>query len=219
MASRRCTTPSTTSRRSACAGADTSSRAWAGPSSRSPGRSSACVRSRSGESTLVIAADGSRAALRSGAAVAQARARAGTAARVAGAYLVLVCEQPALYLERGGRSLVTLIEPKAGGVTGPFAEQGGPLRAALEALAEAVRAGRLPTDLARADRRGAGHGQPAGGAADGARLPLRTASADAERMSEDLRSRPRGSATRERPTSSRATRSRASTQPCATAWT
>ena len=49
-------------------------------------------------------------------------------ARVAGAYVVLVCEQPALYVERGGRSLLTLIEPHAAGVTGPFAEQGGPLR-------------------------------------------------------------------------------------------
>ena len=29
-------------------------------------------------------------------------------------------------------------------MTGPFAEQGGPLRAALEALAEAVRSGRVP---------------------------------------------------------------------------
>ena len=36
----------------------------------------------------------------------------GRPARVAGAYLVLVCEQPALYLERGGRSLLTLIEPQ-----------------------------------------------------------------------------------------------------------
>ena len=56
---------------------------------------------------------------------------------------MLAGEEPALYLERGGRSLLTLVEPEAGGVAGAFAEQGGPLRAALEALAEAVRAGKL----------------------------------------------------------------------------
>ena len=95
------------------------------------------------ESTLVIAA--TDPAQPYGAALPWPRREReqGRPARVAGAYLVLVCEQPALYLERGGRSLLTLIEPHAGGVTGPFAEQGGPLRAALEALAEAVRSGRL----------------------------------------------------------------------------
>ncbi len=95
------------------------------------------------ESTLVIAA--TDPAQPYGAALPWPRREReqGRPARVAGAYLVLVCEQPALYLERGGRSLLTLIEPHAAGVTGPFAEQGGPLRAALEALAEAVRSGRL----------------------------------------------------------------------------
>jgi ATP-dependent Lhr-like helicase len=42
-ASRSCTTPSPTSRRSACAAAATSSRGWEAPSSRSPARSSGCA--------------------------------------------------------------------------------------------------------------------------------------------------------------------------------
>jgi ATP-dependent Lhr-like helicase len=68
----------------------------------------------------------------------------GRPARVAGAYLVLLDQEPALYLERGGRSLITLLDPAAASAAGRFAEEGGPLRAALAALAEAVRAGRVP---------------------------------------------------------------------------
>jgi ATP-dependent Lhr-like helicase len=49
-------------------------------------------------------------------------------ARVAGAYVVLIDDQPALYVERGGRGLITLTDT--------------PLNEALRALAEAVRAGR-----------------------------------------------------------------------------
>ncbi len=95
------------------------------------------------ESTLVIAA--TDPAQPYGAALPWPRREReqGRPARVAGAYLVLVSEQPALYLERGGRSLLTLIEPhrrrrdgalrragraaagRAGG-----ARRGGPLRAA-----------------------------------------------------------------------------------------
>jgi ATP-dependent Lhr-like helicase len=55
-------------------------------------------------------------------------------ARVAGAYVVLVANQPALYVERGGRGLVTLLDGRA-------PEQ---LHEGLVALAEAVRAGRVP---------------------------------------------------------------------------
>ena len=55
-------------------------------------------------------------------------------ARVAGAYVVLVAGTPALYVERGGRGLLTL--PEA-----PAAEE--QLRAALGALAQAVRHGRV----------------------------------------------------------------------------
>jgi ATP-dependent helicase Lhr and Lhr-like helicase len=51
-------------------------------------------------------------------------------ARVAGAYVVLVEDRPALYVERGGRGLVTLAEAE-------------PLRQGLVALAEAVRAGKV----------------------------------------------------------------------------
>ncbi len=52
-------------------------------------------------------------------------------ARVAGAYVVLLAEQPVLYVERGGRGLVTL------------SAQQETVRAALGALAEAVRGGVL----------------------------------------------------------------------------
>jgi ATP-dependent helicase Lhr and Lhr-like helicase len=58
------------------------------------------------------------------------------AARVAGAYVVTVADEPALYVERGGRGLLTLA---AGG-----AETGEVVARALRALAEAVRAGRVP---------------------------------------------------------------------------
>jgi ATP-dependent Lhr-like helicase len=57
-------------------------------------------------------------------------------ARVAGAHVVLVADEPVLYVERGGRALVTL----AGGSHGRSAD---PTREALAALAEAVRAGRV----------------------------------------------------------------------------
>jgi ATP-dependent helicase Lhr and Lhr-like helicase len=50
-------------------------------------------------------------------------------ARVAGAYVVIVADLPVLYVERGGRGLVSLAE--------------APLDEALHALAEAVRAGRV----------------------------------------------------------------------------
>ena len=50
-------------------------------------------------------------------------------ARVAGAYVVMVEDEPLLYVERGGRGLVTLDE--------------APLGEALLVLAEAVRAGRV----------------------------------------------------------------------------
>jgi ATP-dependent Lhr-like helicase len=58
-------------------------------------------------------------------------------ARVAGAYVVLVSDEPALYVERGGRGLVTL-------AAGAHAGEDDPLREALRVLAEAVRAGRVP---------------------------------------------------------------------------
>jgi ATP-dependent Lhr-like helicase len=73
--------------------------------------------------------------------------------RVAGAYVVLVADQPVLYVERGGRSLLTF----AGGAQAVVAQTSGAagargvalaereaLEAALRALAGAVRGGQVP---------------------------------------------------------------------------
>jgi ATP-dependent Lhr-like helicase len=57
-------------------------------------------------------------------------------ARVAGAYVVLVAEEPVLYVERGGRGLVTLTSASR-------RHEPSTVREALAALAEAVRAGRV----------------------------------------------------------------------------
>jgi len=67
-------------------------------------------------------------------------------ARVAGAYVVMVEDEPVLYVERGGRGLVTLAGAPRTGVSGPLpsaGREGEPLGEALTALAEAVRAGRV----------------------------------------------------------------------------
>ena len=61
-------------------------------------------------------------------------------ARVAGAYVVSVSEQPVLYVERGGRGLITLLD---GARSGPHAGQPDVFAEALAALADAVRAGRV----------------------------------------------------------------------------
>jgi ATP-dependent Lhr-like helicase len=57
----------------------------------------------------------------------------------------MIGEEPILYLERGGRGLVRLIDEQS---PGPLLAASGrepeSLREALEALAEAVRAGRVP---------------------------------------------------------------------------
>jgi ATP-dependent helicase Lhr and Lhr-like helicase len=78
-------------------------------------------------------------------------------ARVAGAYLVSVAEQPVIYVERGGRGLITLLDSAAPGAYLALG-MGQPelLQRALEALAEAVRCGRVgKLSLERID------GQPA----------------------------------------------------------
>jgi ATP-dependent Lhr-like helicase len=62
--------------------------------------------------------------------------RAGRPARVAGAYVVLVADEPVLYVERGGRSLIALADASHGHGTNPLHE-------GLAALAYAVRTGRL----------------------------------------------------------------------------
>jgi ATP-dependent Lhr-like helicase len=70
--------------------------------------------------------------------------RGGRPARVAGAYVVLVDDEPVLYVERGGRSLLTLVgDPAPGHVSPPGPGRPDPLRAALVALADAVRAGHV----------------------------------------------------------------------------
>ena len=61
-------------------------------------------------------------------------------ARVAGAYVVLVEQEPVLYVERGGRGLLTLAD---GGGHGPAAGRTDPVETALAALADAVRTGRV----------------------------------------------------------------------------
>ncbi len=65
------------------------------------------------------------------------------ASRAAGAHVVLVASEPVLFLERGGRSLVTLAEAGAGELTPALGRPPHPLRVGLEALADAARAGRL----------------------------------------------------------------------------
>jgi ATP-dependent Lhr-like helicase len=87
-------------------------------------------------------------------------------ARVAGAYVVMVADEPALYVERGGRGLLSLVDLSAGAGAGadggggagaarrtgsaarlgggPGAwQEGDVLAEALQALAGAVRAGRV----------------------------------------------------------------------------
>jgi ATP-dependent Lhr-like helicase len=62
-------------------------------------------------------------------------------ARVAGAYVVLVADEPALYVERGGRGLLTLTPPAVRAAGSEASEE--LLHDALTALAEAVRSGRV----------------------------------------------------------------------------
>jgi ATP-dependent Lhr-like helicase len=66
---------------------------------------------------------------------------AGRPARVAGAYVVLVADVPILYVEKGGRGLLTLID-RAGARGVAAGGDPDPLHEALEALAEAVRSGK-----------------------------------------------------------------------------
>jgi len=59
---------------------------------------------------------------------------------------VMVQDEPVLYVERGGRGLVTLTGAPSTGVSGSpssAGREGEPLSEALTALAEAVRAGRV----------------------------------------------------------------------------
>jgi ATP-dependent Lhr-like helicase len=68
-------------------------------------------------------------------------------ARVAGAYVVLLGEDPVVYVERGGRGLITLVDgaATAASTAAPApAREPDPLVDALTALAAAVREGRIP---------------------------------------------------------------------------
>jgi ATP-dependent helicase Lhr and Lhr-like helicase len=105
----------------------------------SPGTTGPAARS-SGARTLVIAA--ADPAQPYGAALAWPKREGSQArpARVAGAHVVLVEDEPVLYVERGGRSLVTLVDTTAASTT---ARDFDPLRESLVALAHAVRAGRI----------------------------------------------------------------------------
>jgi len=60
-------------------------------------------------------------------------------ARVAGSYVVLVDAEPVLYLERGGRGILTLVDDDSARSVGEPSR----VEPALRALAEAVRAGRI----------------------------------------------------------------------------
>ena len=106
--------------------------AGAGPGGPGAPRAGAGERSR----TLVLAA--ADPAQPYGAALAwpKREGRERRPARVAGAYVVSVADAPALYVERGGRGLLTLAEPRDG--------DGDPVAEGLHALADAVRAGRVP---------------------------------------------------------------------------
>jgi ATP-dependent helicase Lhr and Lhr-like helicase len=59
-------------------------------------------------------------------------------ARVAGSYVALVDDRPAIYLERGGRSILTFVDGSQ-----PSAGEASPVELGLRALADAVRAGRI----------------------------------------------------------------------------
>jgi ATP-dependent Lhr-like helicase len=64
-------------------------------------------------------------------------------ARVAGAYVVFVDSEPVLYLERGGRGIVTLCSQSPGDIASGLRREQSSLVLALSALADAVRAGRV----------------------------------------------------------------------------
>ena len=99
-----------------------------------------------------------------GAALPWPKRAGGRAARVAGAQVVLLGGEPALFVERGGRSLVPLREPE---------EEW--LRAALAALVDHVKRGGAQATRGRALRRRAGRRDRGHAAARRGRLPRRPA--------------------------------------------
>ena len=151
-ASRCSTTRSRTWRRSGCAAAATSSRGMGGAQFALPG---AVERLRAVRTDVDVGERGRALVL--AAAPAQPYGAAlpwpkrdrqeRRPARVAGAYVVLVADRPTLYVERGGRGLVTLVDsPRPGRCVGCRpGRRGSQSRCfeALRALSEAVRAGRV----------------------------------------------------------------------------
>ena len=142
-ASRSSTTRSASSRRSASRAAATSSRASAARSSRCPARSSGCARSAtptaSRRSCSPPPTPRSPTARRCRGRSAMTRSK--RPQRAAGAYVVLAGAEPVLYVERGGRGLVAMVD-----------RDDERLRPALEALADFVKAGRIKKlDLERTD--------------------------------------------------------------------
>ena len=164
------TAPSTAScarsRRSASAAAATSSRGSAARSSRSAARSSGCASSAARRARSRRRSCSPRPTRRSRTARrCRGRSAPGArAARVAGAHVVLLGGEAALFVERGGRSLVPLREPD---------EEW--LRPALAALVAHVRARRREAPRGRALRRRAGRRDRRDAAARRGRLPRRPA--------------------------------------------
>ena len=154
------------SRRSASAAAATSSRASAAPSLRSAARSSGCASCARLRRTSWTRSCWRRPTRRSRTA-ACCRGRSGPggrASRVAGAQVVLLNGEAALFVERGGKTLVPLREPDEDW-----------LRPALAALVAHVKRGRGEAPGGGAVRRPAGGRHRAHAAARRGRLPRRPA--------------------------------------------
>jgi ATP-dependent Lhr-like helicase len=111
-----------------------SGRPQGGPSSAGGGRGAGAGDER-GRALVIAAADPAQPY---GAALSwpKREGRERRPSRVAGAYVVSIADEPALYVERGGRGLLTL--------TGGRDEDAAVVAEALRALADAVRAGRVP---------------------------------------------------------------------------
>ena len=136
--SRRSTPSSRSSRRSGSRGAATSSRASAAPSSRCPARSSGCARGLGARTQPLVLAAVDPAQPYGAALPWPPRATTRTAARVAGAYVVLIGGEPVLYLERGGRGAADA--RRAPTIRGCEPALGGARRAGARRADQAARA-------------------------------------------------------------------------------
>src|SRR4051794_5376228 len=133
---------SSTSRRWARRGAATSSRGWAGRSSRWPRPSSGCAgcapTSRPVPSCWPRPTRRTRTARRCRGRSARVTTESGARRACPGAYVVTIDAEPVLYVERGGKGLVALRDPV--GADGEAAEW---VADALAALADEVHRGRI----------------------------------------------------------------------------